>query len=111
LHTLTDTDGSEHISSLVVSAIPVGATLSDGTHSFAASAGSMSVDINGWILSNLKITPPANSDNDFTLSITATSQESAGGPTTSTLAIAVNPVADAPALTVVAASGNEDHSY
>jgi hypothetical protein len=58
---VTDTDGSEHISALVVSAIPIGAKLSDGAgHSFTASTGHTSVDINGWTLSGLTITPPAN---------------------------------------------------
>ena len=97
---LTDTDGSEHLSALLVSAIPVGATLSDGVHSFTATASNTSVDINGWTLSALTVTPPLNSDADFILTITATSQEGAG-PTASTtahLTVTVNPVADAPSI-------------
>jgi Ca2+-binding RTX toxin-like protein len=109
---LTDTDGSEHLSSLVVSAIPIGAVLADGAgHTFAATADHTSVDVNGWSLPGLTITPPANSDADFALTVTATSQEGASGPTTSTTAIlnvTVNPVADAPTLTVSDAAGNED---
>src|SRR3954447_16438792 len=64
---LTDTDGSESLVSLVVSAIPVGVKLSDGAggHSFTATAGNTSVDINGWTLGSLKVSPPANSDVDF----------------------------------------------
>jgi Ca2+-binding RTX toxin-like protein len=105
---LTDIDGSEHISALVVSAIPVGATITDGSHIFAATSGHTSVDINGWNLSALTITPPTNSDADFTLTVTATSQEGASGPTASTsahLTVTVNSVADAPDLDVVAAEG------
>src|SRR5437763_508853 len=33
------------LAALVVSAIPVGATLSDGTHSFTATAGNTAVDV------------------------------------------------------------------
>jgi hypothetical protein len=110
---VTDMDGSESISALVVSAIPVGATLSDGAgHTFTAtSAANSSVDINGWTLTGLKITPPANSDVDFVLSVTATSREGLSGPTastTSTLAVTANPLADAPTLAVANATGNED---
>jgi hypothetical protein len=107
---LTDLDGSEQLESLVVDNIPVGATLSDGSHSFTAGA-TTSVDIKGWTLSSLKITPPANSDADFSLTVTATSQEGAGGPTASStayLVVTVNPIADAPTLTIAPASGNED---
>src|SRR4029079_4788791 len=111
---LTDTDGSESISSLVISAIPVGATLSDGEgNSFTADATHTSVDIHGWTLSGLSVKPPANADADFTLSVTAISREGASGPTastTSSLAVTVNAVADAPTLTVAPAAGNEDSS-
>src|SRR5205814_1241771 len=63
---LTDIDGSEHLSSLVVSAVPAGATLSDGTNSVVADATHSSFNILGWNLAALKITAPANSDADFT---------------------------------------------
>jgi Ca2+-binding RTX toxin-like protein len=98
---LTDTDGSEHLSALVVSAILVGATISDGVHSFTAIAANTSVDINGWNLSALTVQPPHNSDNDFILTITASSQEGTGATasTTAYLTVTVNPVADAPAIT------------
>src|SRR5262249_8133633 len=110
---LTDTDGSEHLSSLLVSAIPIGATLTDGSasHTFTASTSNTSIDIIGWNLSSLTIQPPHNSDADFTLTVTATSQEGTSGPTASTsanLAVTVNPVADAPSLTTQAASGTAD---
>src|SRR5262249_45753463 len=73
--------------------------LSDGSHSFTAQVGSTSVNIAAWTLSALTIKPPHNSDADFTLSISATSQDGVGGPTASTstsLNVTVNPVADAP---------------
>src|SRR5437879_97758 len=49
---------SNSLSSLVVSAIPVGAVLSDGHgNSFTATAGNTSVDVHNWNLSSLTITP------------------------------------------------------
>jgi hypothetical protein len=107
---VTDLDGSEHISSLVIGGIPAGATLSDGTNSFTAGAVT-SVDVAAWALGNLKITAPSNSDADFALTVTATSKEGASGPTastTATLNVTVNPVADAPNIATAPASGTTD---
>jgi VCBS repeat-containing protein len=107
---LVDTDGSETLT-LTVSAIPVGATLSDGANSFTASAGNQTVAITSWNLAQLRITPPANSDVDFILSVAATATEGANGSTATTnanLAVTVDAVADAPTLTVNPAAGNED---
>ena len=107
---LVDTDGSETLA-LTVSAIPVGATLSDGVNAFTATAGNQSVAITTWNLAQLRITPPLHSDVDFTLAVAATATETANGATATTnanLAVTVNAVADAPTLTVSAASGNED---
>src|SRR6202007_1477486 len=59
------TGDANTLASLVVSAIPVGAALTDGTHSFTASAGNTAVDIHAWTLSSLTVTP-AN-DTNFTL--------------------------------------------
>lgn len=43
-----DDDGSETVTSLVLSAITVGHALTDGTNSFTASAGNQTLDITGW---------------------------------------------------------------
>ncbi|PLK71645.1 hypothetical protein C0V73_05890 [Rhizobium sp. TH135] len=107
---LTDTDGSETLK-LEISDIPAGAVLTDGTRTFTATGSSSVANITGWTLSQLKITPPANSDADFTLKVHATSKETNGGDTevvTKDLAVSVTAVADAPSLTVSSASGNED---
>ncbi len=107
---LVDTDGSESLA-LTVSAIPIGATLSDGVNTFTASAGNQSVAITTWNLAQLRITAPLHSDVDFTLAVAATATETANGATATTnanLAVTVNAVADTPTLTVNAASGNED---
>ncbi|MFH2002414.1 MAG: tandem-95 repeat protein, partial [Planctomycetota bacterium] len=61
-------------------------------------------------LSGLTITPPANSNADFQLDITATSTDSDGNPasTSETVNVIVTAVADAPTLSVSHASGDED---
>jgi hypothetical protein len=81
---VADTDGSETLASLTMSAIPVGATLTDGTRSFTASATSTSTSLTGWTLSNLSITPPFGFSGTFNLTVTATSQETASTSTAST---------------------------
>ncbi|WP_039014987.1 hypothetical protein, partial [Cupriavidus sp. IDO] len=98
-------DGNS-LASLVVSAIPAGATLSDGSHSFTADASHSSVDVSGWTLSSLTITPP--NDTNFTLSVAATATDSEGNLsaiTTATEAVTVHPLA--PTLAPVAESGVE----
>jgi VCBS repeat-containing protein len=93
---------SNGVQSLVVSGIPAGAVLTDGENNFTASSGSTSVDVKSWNLSNLKITPP--NDTNFTLTVTATDQD-ANKATASEL-VTVAPLA--PGLNPVAAQGNED---
>lgn len=95
---LTDTDGSE-VLSVVIDALPVGATLSDGTHSFTATATTTRVDVTHWNLGTLTLLPPTNFNGQINLGVEATSTESANGSTastTATLAVTVIPVNDAP---------------
>jgi hypothetical protein len=99
---LTDTDGSETLS-LVVSAIPVGAIITDGTaqNTFTATVGQTSVDITGWAYNSLTVTPPLNSHADFTLTVTATSSEANDGstaPVVDTFNVTVDAVNDAPTI-------------
>ncbi len=99
---LADTDGSETLA-LVVSAIPVGATLSDGINSFTATVGNTSVDIASWTLPAVTITPPLNSDADFTLTVTATASEVGNGSVATasdTINVVVNTVDDAPTIPI-----------
>src|SRR5205807_1349570 len=89
-----------------ISAIPVGATLSDGSHSFTATAGNTSVDVHGWNLAGLAITP--TSDANFSLSIAATARDADGNLSTTTTAsetVTVTPLA--PTLAPVAETGLE----
>ncbi len=100
---LTDTDGSETLS-ITISGMPDGAELSAGTNN-----GDGSWTLSPDQLTGLTVTPPENSDTDFTLTVAATSRESSTGDTavtTGTLAVAVNAVADAP--DVAAGDGDGD---
>ena len=101
---LTDTDGSETLS-ITIDNIPEGASLSAGTVNPDGSVTLSPAELEG-----LTVTPPANSDADFALEITATSTESAGGTasTTATLPVTVSAAADAPTLSAEAATGAED---
>ncbi len=51
---LTDTDASETLT-LQISDVPVGATLTDGSHTFLSTAGNTTVDITNWALTNLSV--------------------------------------------------------
>ena len=100
-----DTDGSETLS-VQISGVPAGATLSAGTQT---EAGSWSVS--AAQLSGLTLTPPAHSDSDFALTVTATATESANSDTASTtdsLQVNVAAVADPPQLTAMDATGQAD---
>jgi hypothetical protein len=93
--TVTNRPGdSNSLASLVVSAIPVGAVLSDGTNKFKSSSGNTSVDIRAWNLSSLTIT--AANDKNFTLTVSATEADAEGNlsaATTATETVTVKPVA------------------
>jgi Bacterial Ig-like domain len=94
-------DHSDSVQSLVVSGIPAGAVLTDGTNSFMATSGNTLIDVRSWNLSNLKITPP--NDTNFTLTVTATDQDA----NTASASELVTVAPPAPYLSPVAARGNE----
>jgi hypothetical protein len=79
---LTDSDGSETLG-VTIGAIPAGSTLTDGTHSFTATATLHDVAVTGWSLGNLSITPPGGYTGTFSLTVTATATETATGSTAS----------------------------
>ena len=76
---LVDTDGSETLSAITISGIPIGATLSNsGGIFYTASAGNTSHLFTSGemsLLSSLKITPPLNDDTDFNLTVSVTSTD------------------------------------
>ncbi|MGA1857560.1 calcium-binding protein, partial [Azospirillum sp. 11R-A] len=105
---LTDTDGSETLS-ITISGIPAGASLANAAGD-TLSISNGAVTLTPGQLAGLRITPPANSDADFTLTVTTTAQDGTAAPVSvsAPLAVTVNPVTDTPTLSVTAASGNED---
>ncbi|HUT48382.1 MAG TPA: Ig-like domain-containing protein, partial [Alphaproteobacteria bacterium] len=100
---LTDTDGSETLA-VTVSGVPAGASLSAGSDQ-----GGGVWTLTPAQLAGLTITPPADSDVDFTLTVTATSTDGADtADTVDTIDVTVDAVADAPTVTVADVSGVED---
>ncbi|MGY0217397.1 tandem-95 repeat protein [Endozoicomonadaceae bacterium StTr2] len=107
---LADTDGSETLA-VSLSGIPSGYGLGDGTNSVTSTGAA--IDVTGWNLSQLQLTPVANANADFTITVSATSTESVGGDTsTSTQDINVNvvPVNDGPTGADASFTLNEDGS-
>jgi len=93
--------------------IPVGAVISDGTHTFTATAGNTSFVLwnedvpaaaaggSNWNLATLTITPPTDYNGTLTLTATATATEIATGQSNSastTIDVTVVPVNDAPVI-------------
>ncbi len=111
---LVDTDSSETLS-IAINGVPAGATLSAGTDNLDGSWTLTPAQLAG-----LTITPPAHSDSEFQLTVTATATESnptSGDTTVTTLSaqtsatidVQVDAVADAPTLNVTSsAAGDED---
>ncbi|MDA0129187.1 VWA domain-containing protein, partial [Vibrio sp. MarTm2] len=75
---LSDTDGSESMA-VTLAGLPVGAIISDGNTSVTISSAHESVDVTGWSLDSLTVTPPKGSHDDFTIFVTATSTEDSNG--------------------------------
>ena len=93
---LTDTDGSETLA-LSLSGIPAGFSLTDGTNSVTTDGSA--VDVFAWNLSGMILTPAANHEADFTLTLTATATEISGGDsavTSKTIHVDLLPAQDAP---------------
>ena len=93
--------GTEALS-ITISGVPTGATLSAGIDN-----GDGTWTLTPAQLEGLTITPPADSDADFVLSVTATGTVTGGGSVTSStaLTVAVAAIADAPTLVVNDANG------
>ncbi|MGQ0681404.1 FG-GAP-like repeat-containing protein [Bradyrhizobium sp.] len=72
---LNDADGSENITARSLSGLPAGFILTDGSHSVTSSGAA--VDITGWSLQSLSVTPAANWNGTFTVTVSATVVDSA----------------------------------
>lgn len=119
-----DTDGSETMTSLVISNIPIGVTIKlDAAHSFTATLGNASIDLieAGWINPfndlnnhqlNLQVIPVPHYSGNFNLTVTATTTEALDGTqhgvNTSNVNVGFTPVADAPLISITNATGLED---
>jgi hypothetical protein len=109
---LKDTDSSETLT-LSIHAIPDGATLSDGTHSFTSALDHATADLTGWNPSQLTLTPPQNFNGPFALKIIATATEQANpsqARTEADLQVTVLPVNDAPLAGDASYTLNKDGS-
>ncbi|NJD25118.1 MAG: type I secretion C-terminal target domain-containing protein [Betaproteobacteria bacterium] len=74
---LADTDGSETLK-VMISGIPSGFTLTDGTNTFTATgapSARSSVDVSTWSISSIKLIVPANVQGTAQLTATATATE------------------------------------
>ena len=103
---LTDTDGSEALS-ITIEGVPAGATLNYGT--FDPQTGNWTLAESD--LAGLQVNPAPNSNDDFTLRVTATSTEADGGDTESVIgniSVSVTGVADTPEVTFQDETGFED---
>ena len=102
---LNDIDGSETITDITVSGVPSGAQLSVGTDNLDGTWTLTPADLAG-----LTVTPPGDSDADFTLTVSATSTEAEGDAATTlaNLDVTVTGVVDVPSVTVADAAGAED---
>ncbi|MCB1449639.1 MAG: type I secretion C-terminal target domain-containing protein, partial [Nitratireductor sp.] len=114
---LVDNDGSEALGNVVISGIPAGAQIVNGAGApLGTITGVGEVTVTVAQLSQLHIIPPANSNDDFDLTITASSTElpqglPGDGDTvigTATLHVEVIGVADPANIAAVAVNGNED---
>lgn len=106
----TDTDGSEQITLFRIADVPPGAILSTASGTLAAEPdGSFLVPASA--VAGLRITPPANLDEDFTLRVSSIAAEPNGSTAESvpvTLPVYVRAVADAPVDVAGGAAVAED---
>ncbi|MEL6968003.1 MAG: type I secretion C-terminal target domain-containing protein [Pseudomonadota bacterium] len=112
-----DIDGSETITNITISDIPAGATIVDGTGApLGALQGDGTVILTEAQLADLHVLAPLNSNDDFQLTITAQSEETATGLPgdgdfaigTATIDVAVIGVADTPSVSIAPILSDED---
>jgi hypothetical protein len=102
---INDTDGGTETLTIHVTGIPDGATLSAGTRNPDGSWSLSPAD-----LTDLKVFPAPNSDEDFTLKFEVTSHDPNGSTATTVVSVpvTVDAVADMPTLSAGDVTGNED---
>ncbi|WP_372624038.1 hypothetical protein [Falsiroseomonas sp.] len=106
-----DTDGSERWSATtLIAGVPTGATLNAGTEIAPGEWEVPTADLRDGLVS---IRPPEHSDDDFTLTLRATLQDTGNGraserEVTGSHTVSVTAVADAPDISAGDVVGNED---
>uniref|UniRef100_UPI000AFA83A7 retention module-containing protein n=1 Tax=Endozoicomonas arenosclerae TaxID=1633495 RepID=UPI000AFA83A7 len=109
---LADSDGSESYQ-LMLSGAPAGSVVTDGIQSITSDGSN--IDLSSWQKNSLRLVPPSDRDSDFTLTFTATTEETANNDqvvVSKTLHVDLIPVDDAPvADNVDLGSSLEDTVY
>lgn len=109
--TFTSTDADLAGGSFTLNGQPVTVTLEDGTYSWQVPASAFVQAGNTWTLTGLRYFPDEHLAEDVDYSISVDTQDAAGGSVrtlTSAGFIAIEAVADAPALIVAPAAGMEN---
>jgi hypothetical protein len=99
---LRDVDGSETLV-LTLAGLPIDAILSDGLHRFVASVQHRVLDLTGWNLAALQLTPPLDFNGRLVLEIQATAIEGSTGEratASESVTIEIVAAADAPQLSL-----------
>ena len=99
---LSDSDGSESLV-LTLTGLPIGATLADGVNSFVATADHRVLDLSGWNIGALQLTPPLDFNGRLVLQVQASAIEGSTGEratATQDLFVDVVAVADTPLLSL-----------
>nr|WP_275670510.1 Ig-like domain-containing protein [Paracraurococcus ruber] len=107
--TPADADGSERVTAIILSGLPAGAAVAPATGVHDNGDGTWTVAPEA--VGTLRIAPPPNAHGDFTLTVTATTQEAANGATATTsrtIGFSVAPVPDAPLASAADVAGHED---
>ena len=96
-----DQDGSETLTSQVLSNIPIGHFLTDGINSFTSTAGNQSVDITAWDATTTTYRANPDESGTFTITMDVSWQDVGGGVTdtdslSTTFDVVVKPINDAP---------------
>ena len=105
--TVTPQATNNTTTTVTITGVPIGATLSAGTHN---SDGSYTLTLSE--LANLTLNPPTNFSGDIHLNVSATTTDANGlySSTTSGLDAVFDGTATTPTLTVTAANGSEDNA-
>lgn len=119
-YSLVDTDGSESITAVRLSGLPVGGgslvTLNSVGGAVVLNSGGGIYTITGTpasirsTLDGLRVRAPTHSDTDFIIGVRVTTTDAGGSTafTDSSLTVVVNAVADQPTVSVTTTTGNED---